>query len=131
MPNNADFTKEQWLWATYGEGVRDALKDTPERTFNLIHRYHQTAQSEITRNWQTYPGYPATVTFSYKYSYAHMYSSVKPPFIAEMLPYLPEGMKTWLTVRNDDIYSFRWGDPDYTREYILNMPCLLYTSRCV
>jgi hypothetical protein len=122
MPNNADFTKEQWLWATYGEGVRDALKDTPERIFNLIHRYHQTAQSEITRNWQTYPGYPATVTFSYKYSYAHMYSSVKPPFIAEMLPYLPEGMKTWLTVRNDDIYSFRWGDPDYAREYILNMP---------
>ncbi len=122
MPNNADFTKEQWLWATYGEGVRDALKDSPTRTFNLIHRYHQTAQSEITRNWQTYPGYPTTVTFSYKYSFAHMYSSVNPPFIAEMLPYLPQGMKTWLTVRNDDIYSFRWGDPDYAREYLLNMP---------
>jgi hypothetical protein len=122
MPNNADFTKEQWLWATYGEGIRDALKDSPTRTFNLIHRYHQTAQSEITRNWQAYPGYPTTVTFSYKYSYAHMYSSVKPPFIAEMLPYLPQGMKTWLTVRNDDIYSFRWGDPDFAREYILNMP---------
>ena len=51
-----------------------------------------------------------------------MYSSMKPPFIAEMLPYLRPGMKTWLTVRNDDIYSFRWGDPDYAREYILNMP---------
>ncbi len=123
MPeHNPDYTKEQWLWATYGEGVRDALKDTPARTFNLIHRYHQTAQGEITRNWRNYPGYPATFTFSYKYSYAHMYSSVKPPFIAEMLPYLPSGMKTWLTVRNDDIYSFRWGDPDYAREYILNMP---------
>jgi hypothetical protein len=119
---NPDFTKEQWLWATYGEGVRDALKDSPGRTVNLIHRFHQTAQGEITRNWQNYPGYPTTFAFSYKYSYAHMYSSTKPPFIAEMLPYLTDGMKTWLTVRNDDIYSFRWGDPDYAREYILNIP---------
>ncbi len=122
MPNNPDFTKEQWLWATYGEGVRDALKDTPERTFNLIHRFHQTAPGEIARNWQGYPGYPATFTFSYKYSVAHMYSSTKPPFIAEVIPYLKDGMKTWLTVRNDDIYSFRWGDPDYAREYIQNLP---------
>ena len=122
MPNNPDFTKEQWLWATYGEGVRDALKDTPRRTFNLIHRFHQTAPGEIARNWQGYPGYPATFTFSYKYSVAHMYSSTKPPFIAEVIPYLKDGLKTWLTVRNDDIYSFRWGDPDYAREYIQNLP---------
>lgn len=120
--NNPDFTKEQWLWATYGEGVRDALKDTPGRTVKLIHRYHQTAQGEIQENWSQYPGYPDTFSFSYKYSYAHMYSSVKPPFIAEMLPHLPAGMKTWLTVRNDDIYSFRWGDPGYARDYLLNVP---------
>lgn len=122
MPANPDFTKEQWLWATYGEGVRDALKETPGRTFRLIHRFHQTAEGEITRNWRDYPGYPATFAFSYKYSVAHMYSSTRPPFIAEVQPYLKDGLKTWLTVRNDDIYSFRWGDPDYAREYILNLP---------
>ncbi|HZL45107.1 MAG TPA: carbohydrate-binding family 6 protein, partial [Opitutaceae bacterium] len=38
--NNPNFTKEQWLWATYGEGVRDALKDTPARGVRLIHRFH-------------------------------------------------------------------------------------------
>jgi len=122
MPDNPDFTKEQWLWATYGEGVRDALNDTPSRTLNLIHRFHQTAPGEIASNWKNYPGYPATFTYSYKYSVAHMYSSTKPPFIAEIMPYLKDGMRTWLTVRNDDIYSFRWGDPDYAREYILNLP---------
>jgi hypothetical protein len=122
MPDTPGITKEQWLWATYGEGVRDALKETPGRTVNLIHRFHQTAPGEITGNWKDYPGFPATFTFSYKYSVAHMYSSTKPPFIAEVMPYLKGGMKTWLTVRNDDIYSFRWGDPDYAREYILNMP---------
>jgi hypothetical protein len=120
--NNPDFTKEQWLWATYGEGVRDALRDSPGRVVRLIHRFHQTEPGEITRNWQNYPGYPETFTFSYKYSVAHMYSEVNPPFIAEVMPYLKEGMKTWLTVRNDDIYSFRWGDPDFAREYILNLP---------
>jgi hypothetical protein len=122
MPNNPDVTKEQWLWATYGEGVRDALRDTPGRAVNLIHRFHQTAPGEIASNWKNYPGYPATFTYSYKYSVAHMYSSTKPPFIGEVMPYLKDGMKTWLTVRNDDIYSFRWGDPDYAREYILNLP---------
>jgi hypothetical protein len=120
--NNSNVTKEQWLWATYGEGVRDALKDTPARGVRLIHRFHRTAPGEITRNWQNYPGYPATFTFSFKYSVAHMYSSTRPPFIAEVLPFLRDGMKTWLTVRNDDIFSFRWGDPDYAREYIRNLP---------
>ncbi|HWH71486.1 MAG TPA: hypothetical protein VNT26_19070, partial [Candidatus Sulfotelmatobacter sp.] len=42
-------SKEQWLWQTYGEGVRDALKRQPGRQFRLIHRYHQTSQGEILR----------------------------------------------------------------------------------
>jgi len=115
-------TQEQWLWSTYGEGVRDALKDDPRRRVHLIHRFHETKGDEIQRNWGRYPGYPKTFTYSYKYSVAHMYSSNNPPFIAEVYPYLNGDLKTWLTVRNDDIYSFRWGDPDFAREYILNMP---------
>jgi hypothetical protein len=30
--------------------------------------------------------------------------------------------KTWLTIRNDDIYSFRWGNPAFARQYILSIP---------
>ena len=51
-----------------------------------------------------------------------MYSIPNPPFIQELLPNLPAGKRTWLTVRNDDVYSFRWGDPAYAREYIRNIP---------
>ena len=119
---NAKITQEQWLWQAYGEGVRDALKKQPGRRVEMIHRFHETEGGEIERNWNGYPGYPETFTFSYKYSIAHMYSAVNPPFIVEALPYISERQKTWLTVRNDDIYSFRWGDPDFAREYILNMP---------
>lgn len=123
MPASAGVTKEQWLWSTYGEGVSDGLRSEPDRDFRLIHRFWQTSGDEIRRNWVRYPGWPDKVGFSFKYSWAHMYSEVKPPFVAQVMPLLQElGMKTWLTVRNDDIFSLRWGDPEYVRQYVLNMP---------
>jgi hypothetical protein len=111
--------KEAWLWDTYGEGVRDALKDHPKRDFPLIHRFHWTAQSDILDAFKDYPG---SVDFSFKYSVAHMYSITKPNFIQPLIENIAPGRKTWLTVRNDDIYTFRFGDPAYARDYIANIP---------
>ncbi len=120
MQNRKDeFSKEKWLWKTYGEGIRDALALQPGRPFRLIHRYHQTGQSEILREWKDYPG---PFDFSFKYAIAHMYSVTNPPFIKSLLPELPPDKRTWLTVRNDDIYSFRWGDPEFARGFIRAMP---------
>lgn len=120
MPEDMDSkTKEKWLWETYGEGVRDALKSDPKRNFNLIHRFHWTAQSDIL---DAFKDYPCTFDFSFKYSVAHMYSITKPTFIEPLLEGIAPGMRTWLTVRNDDIYTFRFGDPAYARDYIRNMP---------
>ncbi len=120
MPHTMDSkVKEAWLWDTYGEGVRDALKDDPQREFRMIHRFHWTAQSEILDAFKEYPG---PFEFSFKYSVAHMYSITNPPFIKPLLEGLAPGRKTWLTVRNDDIYTFRFGDPVYARDYIRNMP---------
>ena len=120
MPHDMDSkVKEAWLWDTYGEGVRDALKSEPKREFNMIHRFHWTAQSDILDAFKDYPG---TFDFSFKYSVAHMYSITKPPFIHPLLENIAPGRRTWLTVRNDDIYTFRFGDPAYIREYVLNMP---------
>jgi hypothetical protein len=120
MPEKMDSKeKEAWLAATYGEGVRDALKDEPKREFRMIHRFHWTAQGDILDAFKDYPG---PFDFSFKYSVAHMYSIPKPPFIQPLLDGLAPGRKTWLTVRNDDIYTFRFGDPTYAREYIANIP---------
>lgn len=120
MPHDMDSkVKERWLWDTYGEGVRDALKDDPKREFAMIHRFHWTAQSDILDAFKDYPG---PFDFSFKYSVAHMYSIPKPPFIQPLLENLAPSRKTWLTVRNDDIYTFRFGDPAYAREYIANIP---------
>lgn len=123
MPHKMDpKVKERWLWETYGEGVRDALRDDPARVVRMIHRFHWTAQSDIIDAWQNYPGFPTTFAFSFKYSVAHMYSIPNPPFIQPLLENLRPDLRTWLTVRNDDIYTFRFGDPDYIRDYVANMP---------
>jgi hypothetical protein len=66
--------------------------------------------------------YSSRFELSYKYAVAHMYSITNPAFINEVLGELGNGRRTWLTVRNDDIYSFRWGDPEFARDFILNMP---------
>ncbi|MBI4874112.1 MAG: carbohydrate-binding family 6 protein [Acidobacteria bacterium] len=114
-----EFSNEKFLWKTYGEGIRDALKLQPGRQFRMIHRYHMSGQSEILNEWKDYPG---PFDLSFKYSIAHMYSIPNPPFIQDVLANLPADRRTWLTVRNDDIYSFRWGDPAYARAYIRHIP---------
>ena len=121
MPlNQGEFSKEKWLWKTYGEGIRDALKLQPKRPFRLIHRQHQSSLNTILEEWKDLP---ATFEMSYKYSVAHMYSHPAPPFAKkDILDEMPPGLRLWMTVRNDDIYSFRWGDPDYARAYIRNLP---------
>jgi hypothetical protein len=118
MPSK-DFSKEKWLWQTYGEGIRDAVKLQPGRQFRLIHRFHMTGLDEVLNAWKEYPG---PFDFSFKYAIAHMYSVPNPPFIKEALPHLSPQLRSWLTVRNDDIYSFRWGDPEYARAFIRAMP---------
>ena len=51
-----------------------------------------------------------------------MYGMTNPPFIKPLLAELSPSRRTWLTVRNDDIYSFRWGDPQFAREFLRAMP---------
>lgn len=114
-----EFSNEKFLWKTYGLGVADARRIQPWREVRMIHRYHMTGHDEILREWKDYPG---PLDLSFKYSIAHMYSIPNPPFLTPALPHLSPKLRTWLTVRDDDYYSFRWGDPGYARAYIRNMP---------
>lgn len=114
-----EFSKEKWLWKTYGEGIRDVKKLQPGRSIRLIHRFHQTSSQDILADWKDYPD---TLDFSFKYAVAHMYSTPAPPFARQTLAELPSGRRLWMTVRNDDIYSFRWGDPDFARAFVRNLP---------
>ena len=114
-----DYASEKWLWRTYGEGIREALLKEPGRNFRLIHRFHQTSLSEIKEAFKEYPG---PFDLSLKYAIAHMYSITNPPFVDAAMPLLSQKTKSWLTVRNDDIYSFRWANNNFARQFIKDIP---------
>lgn len=130
--------KEQWAWDTYGLGISDAMADAenpaspnyaPGRVMRLIHRAHQADLNQIINYFQELPGAnnaDSTLAFSFKYSQAHMHSSTKPQFIYQnnWFNKIPAGKKVYLTVRNDDMYNMRWGDPDFARTYLTNLPDL-------
>jgi hypothetical protein len=130
--------KERWLWETYGLGVSDAMADAahpespyyrPGRVIRVIHRAHQSDLGAIVRHFDRLPGYDApdsTLSFSFKYSQAHMHSSTRPLFIFQngWFDTIPPGKRTWLTVRNDDMYYMRWGDPGFVRAYLTSLPDL-------
>ena len=119
MESNSTYTKEEWLWKTYGEGISDALLQQPERKIRLIHRFHQTNLQNIVDTFKDFPG---TLDLSYKYAIAHMYSVPAPPYIKTYMHLFSSKLKTFLTVRNDDIYSFRWGNPSFARQFITSIP---------
>jgi len=114
-----EYANEKWLWRTYGEGVRDGLKKDPNRVFRLIHRFHQTSLSSIKEAFREYPG---PIDLSLKYAIAHMYSITNPPFVNAAMPLLSQQTKSWLTIRNDDIYSFRWANNNFARQFIKDIP---------
>ena len=114
-----EFSNEKWLWKTYGEGIRDVQKLQPDRSIRLIHRLHQANIKQVAADWKDFSG---VFDVSYKYSVAHMYSTPTPPFAKVDLADLPSSLRTWMTLRNDDIYSFRWGDPEYARAYVRGLP---------
>jgi len=133
-----DAAKERWMWETYGLGVKDAMADAadpaspfhrPGRKITLIHRAHQADLKAIVETFKALPGSDrglgeSTLAFSFKYSQAHMHSSTTPRFMFQNGWYdsMPPGKQTWLTVRNDDFYYLRWGDPDFVRAYWTQLP---------
>jgi len=114
----------EWLWDTYGRAIKQVKEENPNRKIKFIHRLHYTRLNEIMDNWSNFPGFntPGDFDFSFKYAVAHMHSSTKPGYIGNFLNQIPNGKKTWVTIRNDDHYYMRWGDPDYIRDYVNNFP---------
>jgi len=117
MPNMTFSEREKWLWETYGLGIMDLKKEQPDRRIRFIHRHWYSSCSDIMNHFKDYDG---TFDFSFKYAKAHMYSSPHIVFEDFLLDEMPEGIQSWWNVRNDDIFYTRWGDPEFTREFILN-----------
>ncbi len=121
MPPTWDgYNREQWLWETYGLGILDAKKTQPNRTIPFIHRVWYSDMTQIMKYWS---GYPDPFQVSFKYAKARVYASPTPPFakshLKDMKPYQ---LKSWWNLRNDDIFVYRWADPDYVKDFLRFFP---------
>jgi hypothetical protein len=117
--DGSGFEREQWIVETYVEAIKQSGRDIP-----FIHRTNmQNAGKEIKELVQSRFD-SDRFYISWKYSNAHCYSHPEPQF--EKLWGAWEGIdltsaQILYTVRNDDVFTHRWGDPDYVRSYVLGM----------
>lgn len=114
-------SKEQWLWRTYGQGVMDAKAADPDRELRIIFRQHQANLDKIVDAFQDFDGPFDT---GHKYARARLYSTTTSPYLdIEYRKDLEENkVPCWLNLRNDDLFVLRWGDADYVREFLQNVP---------
>lgn len=122
MPDATAAQKEDWAFRTYGQGVLDAAALQPGRKMTFIHRQHEAGAAEIARRFAPLIAHPdIEFVYSFKYAEAHALSSTKQNFHEKFLQDVRDQPVLW-TLRNDDAYYFRWGAPDFVREFIRNMP---------
>jgi hypothetical protein len=114
--------KENWLFATYGQGVLDAARAEPTRRFRLIHRQHESRAQDIAATFAPLRAQPnVDFNFSFKYAQAHVLSSTRQTFHQGYVESLGD-LETLWTLRNDDALMFRWAAPDFVREFLGNIP---------
>ena len=112
---------EQFLWQTYGQGVMDAKRADPSRQLRFIFRQHQASLGKIAAAFEDFDG---AFNTGHKYARARLYSTTTSPYLdREYREDLEEHkVPCWLNLRNDDIFVLRWGDADYVREFLQNVP---------
>ena len=83
------------------------------------------------RDWQTgldsvvkvFGSYPGPFEISFKYAGARMHTMPDAAIGDVLVKDLEQHrLKTWWTLRNDDLFCLRWGDPDFARAMIRNFP---------
>ncbi|MBN1482111.1 carbohydrate-binding family 6 protein [candidate division KSB1 bacterium] len=117
--------KEDWAFETYAQGVLDAAAAQPGRKITLIHRQHMAGALDIAEKFKPVIDHPdIEFIFSFKYAKAHVYSSTTQTYHTAFVEDIQGkgDLKTIWTLRNDDIYFFRWGSPDFVRDFIQNIP---------
>ena len=114
--------KEAWLARTYGQGVLDVLADEPQRRVLFVHRQHEAGAAEIARHFGELLGHPRVdFVYSFKYAEAHALAVTRPRFHERFLSDLGARETMW-TLRNDDVYHFRWHAPDFVRDFMRGLP---------
>ena len=118
--NNPAVTTEDFIYKSYGLGVKDALAEQPGRKVKFLWRNHSTNIDDVYEYFvKKYdPSSEGLVDVSVKYTVGRLHSSRRPmewegraiddgwlnPKKNRGYPY-----KIWLNIRNDDMFMHRWG----------------------
>jgi len=122
MPGSGLEEKESWAFETYARGLMEVADEMPGRNFKFIHRLHWAGINDIRNKFEPLMKKEnIEFLFSFKYAQAHVYSATSQPFHERYIDDF-QGVKTMWTLRNDDVYYFRWGAPDFVRDFIKNIP---------
>lgn len=114
--------KEDWAYDTYARGMLEIANEMPNRDFKFIHRQHQSDPKAIEVKFAPLIKQKnIDFIYSFKYAKAHVMSAVNQPYHQEFVKNIGD-VKTIWTLRNDDNYYYRWGAPDFVREFIQNIP---------
>lgn len=122
MPDRKSYKPgvEEWLWRTYGEAVMDAKRATPGRELRIIFRAHMASLGKVVKAFE---GFDGPFNTEHKYARARIYTTTSPQLDFEYRKDLErEKIPCWLNLRNDDIFVLRWGDADFVREFLQNVP---------
>ncbi|MBR1583306.1 MAG: hypothetical protein IJ663_06135 [Spirochaetales bacterium] len=113
--DDAALVRWQWLHDAYVPAINEALAETPEREFSLTGRENAYPELFIDLN--------CTLLKSGNYTSVHMYATSKPDASISVIESLKENEEAVkLIFRNEDCFDMRWGDYDFMREFVDNMP---------
>lgn len=116
-----EYSIENFIWLTYGKGIMEAKAINPNINCTFIFRQHESDMNLISTAFKEYKG-PLDTEF--KYARARMFSSENPTWFNRIYKdeVTAHHIKVWMNMRNDDIFTFRWGNPGYANAFIKNMP---------
>jgi len=117
--DGSGYERETWISGTYIEAIKQSGRKIP-----FIHRTNMQNAGKEIKDIVSGQFEPEDFYISWKYSNAHCYSHPTPQFEDYWNAWENvdlENTQVLYTVRNDDIFTHRWGDPEYVRDYVKGM----------
>ena len=105
---NADY---QWVHDVYGLAVNEVLAADPDRQFDLNLECSDELLEDLNAN----------IIHAASYTSTHIYSCATPRLADATLAEDNDHIYSF-TCRNEDVFNMRWGDPDFMRAFVKNMP---------
>lgn len=105
---NADY---QWVHDVYGLAINEVLAAEPGRQFDL----NLECSDELLEDLN------AKIIHGASYTSTHIYACATPR-LADATVQRDNDYIYSFTCRNEDVFNMRWGDPDFMRAFVKNMP---------